>query len=157
MHKTNCAVLQVHIHNSQQCFTAAYRGVSPYCTSCLSCATHFAFHVISLSQQCFTAAQESGALELVLAMTRADASGGDALMRLNAMELLPYVAATSAGARFLLVSSNCDAYTTLYSWTCSYYCKLSAEVRLCTHCTTVCRHCCKCTYSWCSLAGGQLL
>jgi hypothetical protein len=66
-----------------------------------------------LLQQCFTAAQESGALELVLAMTRADTSGGDALMRLNAMELLPYVAATSAGARFLLVS-NSDVYTLFY-------------------------------------------
>jgi hypothetical protein len=75
-----------------------------------SVIAYYAQRTVLHTQKCFTAAQESGALELVLAMMRADASGGDALMRLNAMELLPYVAATSAGARFLLVSSYCAAF-----------------------------------------------
>jgi hypothetical protein len=92
------------IHSSISCclnslYTTAYYAQQNLC---------YAFKHVS--QQCFTAAQESGALELVLAMTRADASGGDALMRLNAMELLPYVAATSAGARFLLVSNCATTY-----------------------------------------------
>lgn len=61
-------------------------------------------------------AQESGTLEIVLKLVRGEnpLKGGateaageiDTLLRLNALELLPHVAAAPSGARFILVSST---------------------------------------------------
>lgn len=58
----------------------------------------------ALNDVAFTAAQESGALELVISLSRGD--GRDVLLQLAALELLPPLATSDAGAKYIMTSGT---------------------------------------------------